>query len=417
MRILLFSNYFPPHARGGYEQWAAEVAVELQRRGHTVEVVTARERGNRDTPYLGIQVHRVLNLEAQEGMWETAFRSFVQRGQLEQQNLIQLRTLIEQTCPDVAFIWGMWNVPRSIPALVESLLSSRVVYYFCDYWPTLPSAYQQYWETPSGHRFTRIAKYLIGQLALKQLARNPLPALKWQHSYCVSAAVCDRLIQSGIPLNHPRVIYGGTQTEDFETAAAIRSERVQNDPLRILYAGRLTFDKGVHTVLQALDEFARGSVILTICGDPNSSYARELLTFAKERGLTKHIIFNGNVPRSEIPRIMAEHDVLIFPSIWEEPFARTVLEGMAAGLAVIGTTTGGTPEILNHNLTGLTFPPGDAAVLAHQIQTLLDNPDLASALASSGRDLVKKTFRFDQMVDALESGLEAVVTAATIPTL
>src|ERR687887_17309 len=63
------------------------------------------------------------------------------RARLERQNLDQLSKLVAEVRPDAALVWGMWNVPRAVPALLEQLLGSRVVFYFCDYWPTLPSAY------------------------------------------------------------------------------------------------------------------------------------------------------------------------------------------------------------------------------------------------------------------------------------
>ena len=72
-------------------------------------------------------------------------------------------------------------------------------------------------------------------------------------------------------------------------------------------------------------------------------------------GLDSKIRFVGQVDRYEMPSVMIEHDVLVFPSVWEEPLARVVQEAMASGLVVIGTVTGGTAEILRDGVTGLTF--------------------------------------------------------------
>jgi glycosyltransferase involved in cell wall biosynthesis len=108
-----------------------------------------------------------------------------------------------------------------------------------------------------------------------------------------------------------------------------------------------------------------------------------------------------------MPAVMAEHDALLLLSEWEEPFARIVLEAMAAGLVVIGSLTGGTPEVLIENETGLTFPRGDANVLANQLQRLFGNPDLVRSLADAGRQRVEERFTFSRMVDQLEDALSS----------
>lgn len=112
--------------------------------------------------------------------------------------------------------------------------------------------------------------------------------------------------------------------------------------------------------------------------------------------------------------MMAEHDVLVFPSEWEEPFARTVLEGMATGLPVIGALTGGTGEILVEGETGLTFAAGDSEGLARQIRRLAEEPALRRRLAANGRAVVASRFTLQRMVDELEAAL-AVMAGKPLP--
>jgi glycosyltransferase involved in cell wall biosynthesis len=94
--------------------------------------------------------------------------------------------------------------------------------------------------------------------------------------------------------------------------------------------------------------------------------------------------------------------VLLFPSIWPEPLARVVQEAMASGLVVIGTTTGGTPELLREGETGLTFPAEDATALAHQIGRLAADPALYNRLALAARHTVETSFTEQRMVDEIE---------------
>jgi glycosyltransferase involved in cell wall biosynthesis len=106
-----------------------------------------------------------------------------------------------------------------------------------------------------------------------------------------------------------------------------------------------------------------------------------------------------------MPAILQQFDVLVFPSIYEEPLARIVQEAMAAGLVVVGTTTGGTKEILKDGETGLTFAPEDADYLAEQIARLMNDHDLFCRLAQAGRQTVLENFTLVRMVKEIEAYL------------
>jgi glycosyltransferase involved in cell wall biosynthesis len=82
---------------------------------------------------------------------------------------------------------------------------------------------------------------------------------------------------------------------------------------------------------------------------------------------------------------------------------------MASNMVVIGTTTGGTSEILSDGITGLTFPAGDADALSRQIQQLLREPGLAGRLAVAGRQRVLSYFNLERMVNEIEAYLQEVV--------
>src|SRR3972149_2069086 len=114
MRILFLSNYYPPIARGGYEQWCQEVATELTNRGHQVCVLTSRAPGAIPlSEENGVTVHRRLCLEVEAGLAHTVVRLLKDRARLEQDNLDQVWNLLAEFRPDSALIWGMWNIPRS----------------------------------------------------------------------------------------------------------------------------------------------------------------------------------------------------------------------------------------------------------------------------------------------------------------
>lgn len=135
----------------------------------------------------------------------------------------------------------------------------------------------------------------------------------------------------------------------------------------------------------------------------------------RQEGLNDKIDFLGWIPRSKLLELLPEYDVLVFPSIWEEPFARIILEAMAAGLTVIGTNTGGSKEILINGVNGLAFEAEDAQGLASQIMRLWACPDLCWRLAQAGRQVVQEEFTLNGMVNEIEQFLVDIANSTQQP--
>lgn len=407
MRLLFLSNYYPPTHNGGYEQLCEEVAGEFTRRGHRIAVLTAGDHdGTRVIEEKGVQVRRLLHLEVEGGVGRTALRLLRDRERLERENLDQLRAAVESFRPDAILVWGMWNVPRSVPALAEQLMPGRVFYYICDYWPSLPSAYLQQFQEPSTRSLTRWPKRILGGPFVAELTREKPVPLKLERPICVSRAVRDLLGRSGVPVSHAEVIYNGIDIGNFPPTR-MDEQRAEWGGLRFLYAGRLSPEKGVATAIRALATLrVDRQATLDIVGSGDGSYVRTLKALTGELRLDGRVAFRGSVPREEMGVVLAEHDALLFPSEWEEPMARTVMEAMAVGLVVAGTTTGGTGELLVEGETGLTFQAGDSNGLASQIERLLNDRALGQRLVVAARRRIEENFTFQRMVDELEGVLE-----------
>lgn len=414
MRILFVSNLFPPFGRGGYEQWCEEVAHLLIARGHVVEVLTGRIGagvGEAQAEDSGLRVHRVLVGQVEGGLAQTTLRLVQGIQRVELENVALTQSILADFHPDVVLIWGMWNIDRAVAQQVERQAGPRVAYYFCDYWPTLPNAYIQRLREPARRRHMQLLKSLLGHLYLPRLMAASAAPLRFEHPICVSNAVRNLLVDGGAPVGHAKIVYGGTRIEEFDTPRP----PAPSYPIRLLYMGRLERLKGVHTVIGALRQLGGDApVLLDILGAGAPEYESELRQMVAVGELEDRVRFLGPAPRSDVPAVLAEHDVLLFPSEWEEPFARSVLEAMAAGLAVIGTTTGGTGEILRNGETGLTFPAGNAESLAAQIARLAADPVLRQQLSEAGCRTVRQYYTLGRMVHELEAELQALAQPAPL---
>jgi glycogen(starch) synthase len=418
MQILFLSNFYPPAESGGYTQLCQEVREMLLQRGHRIEVVTSNYRA-RSVPGPEPSIHRMLHLESDDLFHYHPVRFFTTRRCHELHDIKRLGEIVCCVNPDVVMVWGMWALSKTLPHYLERIATVPVVYYVSDLWPADPGMHLAYWNLPARHRFMRLPKRCLAWLTRRILEAEGQPVhLRFDHVICVSAAVRSYLVQAGLrQFENARIIHNGIEVKPFLEGGRNRSLTFHNGTLRLLYAGRLVHQKGVHTAIEALAELAgRGKLDhlhLTVVGQGSPDYCAWLHKLVSEKGLQNYVTFRDAVPREQMPKLMQDFDVLVLPSICYEALARVPMEAMAAGLIVVGTTTGGTKELLVDGVNGLTFEPEDASGLARQIERLMTNPELGRTLAEQGRATVLAGFTLERMVDEIETFLEQTLNEST----
>jgi glycosyltransferase involved in cell wall biosynthesis len=410
VRILILTNFYGINS-GGEEQSCRQVVEGLSERGHVTLVLTSRASG-RHWSERSAGVYRLLKLEMDQVPWRHSLAFFTQRRARERQNLECLERVIKEFQPDLIYIWGMWNLHRSLAALAEARYPSKVIYRFASYWPTLPSQNVMYWRMPGRTRLSQVPKRVLAPLALALLARETQPhPLKFERAMCVSAATRAALVEAGIPVSTARIIYTGLQVERYQPRGAGKPRAGQGG-LNLLYAGRLSPDKGLASALEALAKLVHGErrrqLRLTLVGAGSSDFEHDLRQRVGQLDLTQQVSFSGWQPPETMPGLLQRHDVLLVPSTWPEPFSRAVLEGMISGMVVVASRIGGTPEVIVDGENGLLFDPGDADGLAQKIGQLADDPAYAARLARAGRETVLERFTHSVMMNEIEAFLKEV---------
>jgi glycosyltransferase involved in cell wall biosynthesis len=404
MRILFLSNFFPPARPGGYTQWCHEVTERLAERGHTIGVLTSCYELAK-TPAGEQNIYRLLHLEGDLAYYQP-LQFFTRWKNQHRENLVFLEQTVKDFAPDLIFVWGMWALSKALPALAEELLPGRVVYYLSDYWASAVDMHTTYWQSPARGWPMQVPKQVLSKVAMSMLAKEGQPDLKLEQVICVSARVRDLLVEAGLPIQHARIIHGGTDIERF---LGVRKRDCLSGHLKLLYAGQLVRHKGVHTAIEAMARLVNkqgmNQITLTLVGSGHPDYEAFLRDLVERERLHNFVTFHKPVSKDKMPAILQQFDVLIFPSIYEEPLARITQEAMASGLVVVGTTTGGTKEILRDGETGFTFAPEDADGLAEQVTRLIVDPDLCCRLAQAGRQTVLENFTLGKMVDEIETYL------------
>lgn len=410
LRILFLSNYYPPSDSGwGYMQLCEEVADGLAARGHEIAVLTSTHRDGPEIarPY---PVHRLLTVEPDwHGRHSVALQFFVGRRRRESAAVSHLNFLIESFRPQSIFVWHAIGLPRVLLRAAEQL--APTVYYLANYFPELPDEYIAYWQASPVGGAARLIKRPLAKVALAMLYREGKPVLlQYKHVICVSHYVRQRLVNLGLIPADSVAIHNGVDVLVFSPVRPAR-QLCKAATVSCLVAGRIVPEKGIHTVIDAFAQLRdlANAFRLTILGDGPPAYMTELQARVQAIGLEDLVRFQPPIPRQEMPRILDQHDVLLLPSEYAEPIARSMQEGMAMGLLVIGTTLGGSGELLVHEETGLTFDACDPASLARQLRRTVEEPVLTARLAAAGQARVHAAFRIDQTISGIEEYLRNVV--------
>jgi glycogen(starch) synthase len=143
-------------------------------------------------------------------------------------------------------------------------------------------------------------------------------------------------------------------------------------PYDLAFLGRLVSDKGCGLLLDAMAGLAPQGLrprLLVIGQGPE---AEKLRGQARALGLDERIEFAGPLAGDALVQRLNEARILVVPSLWNEPFGIVALEGIACGLAVVGSGGGGLPEAIG--ACGITFPNGDVAALTARLAEIMREP-------------------------------------------
>lgn len=184
------------------------------------------------------------------------------------------------------------------------------------------------------------------------------------------------------------VALNGVDLDRFSPTAAMDRGAVPT----IGFLGRIAVEKGADLLLRAAILLARQghTFRVQIAGDTNWGYSSPgqyrsevyaLVDELREHGIA--VDLTGHVGRADVPDALRTTDIHVVPSRWDEPCALTILEGLATGRAVVGSATGGTPELIVDS--GALFARENAADLARVLGELLEQPERRASLQRAAR--------------------------------
>jgi len=198
------------------------------------------------------------------------------------------------------------------------------------------------------------------------------------------------------------VIYNGIDLEEFDhfpATPSIREEyNITKDTVVLGFIGRIEKRKGQEYLVSAMKHIGNAKLILVGRGD--EGYTRKMQNLCEEFSISDRVIFAGY--RDDIPSVLKDIDILIFPTISGEGFSRVILEAMAAGKPVVATDDAGNPEAVVDGITGYIVPTRNSAALATRIDELVGNKKKRDAMGNAGRRRVETLFLIKSNVRKIE---------------
>ncbi|MFF3021347.1 glycosyltransferase family 4 protein [Gottfriedia sp. NPDC057948] len=229
-----------------------------------------------------------------------------------------------------------------------------------------------------------------------------------------------RTIYSGVdsdrflPGNHPKMI---------STRNTLRQEYGLENKTVILFAGRLSENKGVDRLIRALPTLSKTfkDLALVIVGsnwfsqNNVTDYVAYIRAIAKKQDVP--IITTGFVSPFEIHNWFAVADLFVCTSLWQEPLARVHYEAMAAGLPIVTTARGGNPEVIIPGENGLIVEnPVDPDEFATKITEILSNKTIMKNMGIKGRELAVTKYLWSRVANEILSTWSQTEYASSIST-
>lgn len=330
MKILLFNTFYYPNMVGGTENSVKILSEKLYEKGNEVAVCTIDGKEKNTIEIInGIKVYRfkkkkIASLKILKKLLDINNVFFTK----------QLRNVLEDFKPDIIHTNNLYGLSNIVWKIAKEKYNIPIIHTIRDYWMLYPILSKE-----------KLSKVLF-QPFMKDRTKY-VDIVTAPSNYTLNKFVEDGYFKKAIK----KCVHNAININMSETKSIIE-KRMKSDKkeIKFMYVGMLNENKGIKNLLEAFSKIEDKNISLHIYGQGEF----EGLVKQREREDCR-IKYYGQLSTEDLKKEWIKNDVLIVPSIWEEPFGRVVIEGNQYGLPVIGTNRAGILETINNIQTGISY--------------------------------------------------------------
>lgn len=364
MKILIVNTFYFPNIMGGTENSVKLLAEGLKERGHEVAIycIDNLEKGIKKEYINDILIYRgnggVFDIKVRLSK-NNSFIKKITNKIIELRNysaLNEFEFIIKDFKPDIVHTNNLFGISPLLWTKVKKS-NIKIVHTLRDYWIL----------SPTGNLEIEKEKLFFMRAMLKiyryyfRIQSNKVNAVTAPSNFTLNKFLKNEYFSYS---NEKKSINNSIDLNINETYKIINEKKQRkNEIINFMFVGGLFKIKGIENLIKAFMSIENDKIRLHICGDG------ELRGFVEHASHSdKRIIYKGNLSYDDLKEQYINADVLIVPSIWDEPFGRVVIEGNQFGLPVIASNRGGIPEIIKTMESGEIYSSDNIDELRNKIE-------------------------------------------------
>lgn len=361
MKILLVNTFYYPNMIGGTEHSVKILAEGLKKSGNEVAVYSF---DNKSSDLKKETINDVIVYRGRAGKynidyWNGKNNIFKLKNKIIEINNItaikEIRNVIEDFRPDIIHTNNLFGISNIIWKIAKEEYNIPIVHTLRDYWMLYP---------------------IVSNEKLSKILFQPFMKKRTKYVDVVTApsnCTLNKFINVGyFKKSKKQCVYNAININVDETKNYLtKKEEKKDNNIKFMYVGMLTQNKGIKNLLNVFSNIDNKEISLHIYGQGELKNIIEDYVKSDNR-----IKYYGQLSTEDLKKEWIKNDVLIVPSIWEEPFGRVVIEGNQYGLPVIGSNRGGIKEIIDNIKTGELFTYNNLEELKEKIIYFTDRKNI-----------------------------------------
>lgn len=373
MKILIVNSLYPPYVIGGAEISSQKLAEELAKAGHEVAVLATGESDNYEQANnVKIYRRRFTNIMS---FWEfkrstpgkrLTYKLLDLYNPFNKKAIMEVLRLVN---PDVIHTNTIYGIT---PAIWDCASSLRI--------PVVQTLRDYYLMCPKANLMPgKGGKCENPNIACKVFRTfHKRKSLKVSAVTAPSEFTLNRFLDDGYFENSiKQVVYNAIDydADRFAELAELKMS-MQNETMHVAYIGSFIETKGIQILLKAIEQ-CNGKMMFHFAG--KGRLLPEIQKAAEKNG---NIVIEGFLSEDKLNELMEKMDMLVCPSIWDEPFGRVIIDAYKSCVPVIGTNCGGIPELIENGVTGLIIEKNSVDSLV-QALTYMDEHKLTREMVNA----------------------------------